>query len=82
MLPLFIKTVILQLLISGSLTAAHPDANNPQFHKLPTLREQSKIQDVWTQERIKKIPQILQKYNVGAWLVRLNYLFLTKSNIF
>ena len=67
------KAVFLQLLASGCVIAAHPDIiSNPQFQKLPTLREQSQIQDAWPQERIEKIPQVLQKYGVGAWLVRLS----------
>lgn len=41
----------------------------PHFQKLPSLQDQATIQDAWTKERISNIPQILQKYNVGAWLV-------------
>ena len=42
----------------------------PQYQKLPPLREQAELQDAWTKERISNIPQILQKYGVDAWLVR------------
>lgn len=66
MVSLLTKTLFLQILISS--VSAH-DTSNPQCQTLPTLREQADIQDAWKQEREAAIPQLLQKYNVGAWLV-------------
>lgn len=44
----------------------------PVIQTLPGLREQAKIVDAWTAEREALIPDILRKYNVDAWLVRLS----------
>jgi hypothetical protein len=43
--------------------------NKPEFVTLPTLQEQTAIQDAWTEQRISNIPKILNKYSVDAWLV-------------
>jgi hypothetical protein len=43
--------------------------SEPQFHQLPPLREQARLQDSWTAERRSKIPDLLAKYGVDAWLV-------------
>jgi len=48
--------------------ASKPD--KPDYVTLPTLREQTAIQDAWTEQRISNIPNILNKYAVDAWLVR------------
>jgi len=41
----------------------------PQYQILPPLREQAALKDAWTKERVSHIPSLLQKYEVGAWLV-------------
>ncbi|KAK3319955.1 putative lipoprotein, partial [Cercophora scortea] len=41
----------------------------PRYYTLPSLREQADIQDAWTAERKARIPKILQKYGVDAWLI-------------
>jgi hypothetical protein len=41
----------------------------PEYHRLPPLREQARIQDAWTKERKAHIPKLLRKYGVDAWLV-------------
>ncbi|KAK7946028.1 uncharacterized protein PG986_010349 [Apiospora aurea] len=41
----------------------------PQFQTLPSLRDQAKIVDGWTDERKALIPGILRKYGVDAWLI-------------
>jgi hypothetical protein len=43
----------------------------PEYQQLPPLREQAAIQDAWTAERLSNVPQLLRKYGVDAWLVRL-----------
>jgi hypothetical protein len=48
--------------------ASKPD--KPDYVILPTLREQTAIQDAWTAQRLSNIPNILNKYAVDAWLVR------------
>lgn len=50
-------------------SAASNGANSPRIHTLPTLREQAKIVNSWTEERKALIPSILAKYNVDAWLI-------------
>lgn len=47
----------------------------PQVQMLPSLREQARIVDAWTEERKALIPGILQKYGIDAWLVRLVFPF-------
>ncbi|KAG8160855.1 hypothetical protein KVR01_009119 [Diaporthe batatas] len=46
-------------------------ARKPQIQTLPSLREQARIVDAWTEERKALIPGILQKYGIDAWLVSL-----------
>lgn len=53
------------------------EARKPEYQRLPPLREQATLKDAWTQERISRIPQILQKYEVGAWLV--SFVFSIRS---
>ncbi|TLD39238.1 putative lipo protein [Venturia nashicola] len=54
------------LLFLGSIVAFQP---SPSYQPLPSLREQADLVRGWKQERISKIPSILQKYNVDAWLM-------------
>lgn len=55
----------------ASVAEASANANRtPKFHSLPSLREQEKIVNAWTEERKALIPSILRKYGVDAWLVR------------
>ncbi|KAI0101097.1 hypothetical protein F4814DRAFT_105614 [Daldinia grandis] len=41
----------------------------PQVQVLPSLREQAKLLDGWTEERKALIPGLLRKYGVDAWLM-------------
>ncbi|KAK4208156.1 hypothetical protein QBC37DRAFT_297237 [Rhypophila decipiens] len=55
-------------------STSHPSVGNsadraPKYFTLPSLREQVTIQDGWTKERRNRIPKILQKYGVDAWLI-------------
>ncbi|KAK8070373.1 hypothetical protein PG997_010576 [Apiospora hydei] len=56
---------MVQSVIAGS-TNPH---KAPQFQTLPSLREQAKIVNGWTDERKALIPGILRKYGVDAWLI-------------
>ncbi|KAE9410005.1 hypothetical protein BT96DRAFT_984330 [Gymnopus androsaceus JB14] len=38
------------------------------YKPLPSLREQARIQDAWLKERLARIPFLLEKYGVDAWL--------------
>ncbi|KAG9244414.1 hypothetical protein BJ878DRAFT_534584 [Calycina marina] len=61
----WLKAICL-LLLPISLAA---DTSNPQYHTLPTLREQAALKDSWTAERKANIPSILAKHGIGAWLM-------------
>ncbi|CAK7223691.1 hypothetical protein SBRCBS47491_005293 [Sporothrix bragantina] len=53
---------------SSSLTSSSSSLS-PQYHTLPSLREQAAIQDAWTAERKTIIPHLLHKHGVDAWLM-------------
>ncbi|KAK0230716.1 hypothetical protein IW262DRAFT_424435 [Armillaria fumosa] len=53
------------VLVGGQL---HPSAP-AEYKRLPSLREQAEILNGWTSERIVRIPLLLQKYDVDAWLM-------------
>ena len=61
-------SILLAALAAGS---AHGSVGGftPEYHTLPPLREQAKIRDGWTRERLAGIPSLLQKHGVDAWLV-------------
>ncbi|KAJ3847491.1 hypothetical protein EV368DRAFT_51086 [Lentinula lateritia] len=40
-----------------------------QYKPLPSLREQARIRDHWLTERISRIPSLLRKHGVDAWLM-------------
>ncbi|KAK7973501.1 lipoprotein [Apiospora saccharicola] len=50
------------------MAGANPH-KTPQYQTLPSLRDQAKIVDGWTDERKALIPGILRKYGVDAWLI-------------
>lgn len=60
------------LLLASGINGSADPSKKPQFHSLPSLREQNKIVNAWTEERKALIPGILRKYGVDAWLVRVN----------
>ncbi|KAJ3732854.1 hypothetical protein DFJ43DRAFT_996449 [Lentinula guzmanii] len=39
------------------------------YKSLPSLREQARIRDTWLKERLSRIPSLLKKYGVDAWLM-------------
>ncbi|KAI9000828.1 hypothetical protein BD414DRAFT_14182 [Trametes punicea] len=55
-------------LIHASFAQLHP-ANPATYRRLPPLREQSAILDDWRDERVSRIPKLLNKYRVHAWLI-------------
>ncbi|KAI0082357.1 hypothetical protein K474DRAFT_1585357 [Panus rudis PR-1116 ss-1] len=62
--------VYIVIRILGSLVAAQRHPSEPaKYRQLPSLREQVGILDGWRDERIARIPQLLEKYNVDAWLM-------------
>ncbi|KAI0775353.1 hypothetical protein BC629DRAFT_1582973 [Irpex lacteus] len=46
----------------------HPD-DPAAYRALPSLRAQATILDRWRDERVDRIPALLQKYGVDAWLI-------------
>ncbi len=54
----------------NSSESLHPK-EPARYQKLPSLREQAKIQQAWQKERLARIPMLLRKYNADAWLVSL-----------
>lgn len=48
---------------------AYRSGDSGHYYTLPSLREQAKLQDEWTQSRIEAIPALLQKHGVEAWIV-------------
>ncbi|CAJ2503415.1 Uu.00g108090.m01.CDS01 [Anthostomella pinea] len=54
--------------ICGCVSAAGA-RKTPQIQTLPSLREQAKVIDGWTEERLELIPGLLRKYGVDAWLM-------------
>ena len=51
------------------IVAAVSLSKSPQYQLLPPLKEQAVLVNAWTQGRRSNIPQILQKYEVDAWIV-------------
>ncbi|KAK3384823.1 hypothetical protein B0H63DRAFT_448928 [Podospora didyma] len=62
---------VLAALLVRVTAVAEPESwpHLPRYYTLPSLREQADIQDAWTRERRDKIPAILKKHGVDAWLV-------------
>ncbi|KAF9006509.1 hypothetical protein BDQ17DRAFT_1389321 [Cyathus striatus] len=50
------------------LTQLHPKFP-ARYQRLPSLRERARIQDGWMAERISRIPLLLEKHGVDAWLL-------------
>ncbi|CAK7240236.1 MAG: hypothetical protein STHCBS139747_001674 [Sporothrix thermara] len=50
-------------------STAASSTSSPQYHRLPSLRDQAAIQDAWTVERKNLIPHLLHKHGVDAWLM-------------
>lgn len=61
------SAVAVASLIGAGIDAG--SAKSPKVHTLPSLREQAKIVDAWTEERKEFVPEILQKYDIDAWLI-------------
>ncbi|KAI1474735.1 hypothetical protein F4774DRAFT_414548 [Daldinia eschscholtzii] len=69
-------TVILACLINSwtafTVVQAHvgtTPGKTPEVQTLPSLREQARLLDGWTEERKALIPGLLRKYGVDAWLM-------------
>ncbi|KAG6910947.1 hypothetical protein DXG01_006001 [Tephrocybe rancida] len=53
-----------------SVVAAQLHPSKPaEYQRLPSLREAAAIQDAWRNERVSRIPSLLKKYNLDAWLI-------------
>lgn len=71
-MSLFRVLTILFALVPCCLSQSHP--NEPaQYRELPSLREQARILNEWRDTRLTRLPQLLQKYDLDAWLVSTTY---------
>lgn len=57
--------------ISNAVTGQLHPSLPAEYQPLPPLRQRALIQDQWIAARISKIPLLLQRYDVQAWLVSL-----------
>lgn len=62
-------TIFYAFWLAGSISAQLHPQNPAKYPKLPSLREQAQILDEWKAERIARIPLLLKKHGVDAWLV-------------
>lgn len=69
LLARLIQQLLLHLILSADSQALASATKTPKYVTLPPLREQSTIQDTWTQQRLDNVPNILKKYDVDAWLM-------------
>ncbi|KXJ89510.1 xaa-Pro aminopeptidase family enzyme [Microdochium bolleyi] len=53
----------------ASRARATRSAPRPQIHTLPPLREQAALVDGWTAERAARIPDMLERRGVDAWVL-------------
>jgi hypothetical protein len=64
----FLRLYWLEIFLGGVLCQLHP--NKPaQYRTLPSLREQARLQTEWRDQRVSRIPALLEKHGVDAWLV-------------
>ncbi|KAI0722744.1 hypothetical protein C8Q76DRAFT_766893 [Earliella scabrosa] len=69
MLPrLLLTQLALALLRCAAYAQLHP-TSPAEYRRLPSLREQATILDGWRDERVSKIPALLTKYRIDAWLM-------------
>lgn len=66
-----LSLVSVPLLLLRVLAQLHPE-HPAAYFTLPPLREQAAILDGWRDERVARIPHILRKYGVDAWLVNIS----------
>ncbi|KAI9068537.1 hypothetical protein FKP32DRAFT_1561490 [Trametes sanguinea] len=60
--------ILCTLLLRTAFTQLHP-SGPATYVQLPSLREQAAILDGWRDERLSKIPELLSKYRIQAWLI-------------
>ena len=65
---LFALVVLASTLVHVTSAQLHP-TSPAEYVRLPSLREQAAIQDGWRDERLSRIPGLLNKYRIQAWLV-------------
>lgn len=62
------SAVATTLLLSEAVAQHHP-RDRAEYRSLPSLREQAKLLDDWRDQRLARVPALLKKYDVDAWLV-------------
>lgn len=68
----FLQVALTALWVQCTSAQLHP-ADPATYVPLPSLREQAAIQDGWRDERLTRIPALLNKYRIPAWLVSYIY---------
>lgn len=65
---MFRKLTVLSFL--ALIATAQLQPKNPAtYPRLPCLRDRARIEDEWRRQRIARVPALLKKYGVDAWLV-------------
>ncbi|EJD53954.1 xaa-Pro aminopeptidase family enzyme [Auricularia subglabra TFB-10046 SS5] len=44
-------------------------ALSPEYHTFPPLQERAAIQNAWTAERLQRVPELLKKHGLDAWIL-------------
>lgn len=66
---MLIATLLFALAAGTESVLASVSTAAPQYHTLPSLRDQAAIQDAWRAERKTIIPGLLEKHGADAWLM-------------
>ncbi|KAI0650544.1 hypothetical protein C8Q79DRAFT_998370 [Trametes meyenii] len=64
----FNVVIFLLLFLLKTYGQLHP-SGPAAYRRLPSLREQAAILDAWRDERLARIPALLNKYSIQAWLI-------------
>ncbi|TFK55584.1 hypothetical protein OE88DRAFT_1765719 [Heliocybe sulcata] len=67
-----LSVLLITIAIIRSITCSYAQLQPKkpsQYRSLPSLREQARILDAWKERRLSRVPALLKKYDVDAWLV-------------
>ncbi|KAL7282550.1 hypothetical protein ACG7TL_004021 [Trametes sanguinea] len=68
MISVISALLLCTLVVRAAFAQLHP-TGPASYQRLPSLREQAAILDSWRDERLSKIPDLLNKYRIQAWLI-------------
>lgn len=63
-----LRTLIYAIYLASTILLVS-STHVPEIKPLPSLREQTRLQEEWRTERLARIPALLEKYGADAWLV-------------